>query len=53
MGSKQFLGIGVFLILMGIADLRVLDMPTWLGVWNLVAGALTVLFGASRWLKGE
>ena len=54
MTSKNYLGMGVLLVLMGVAGLHgTLDVPTWLGVWNLAMGAITVLYGASRWLKGE
>jgi hypothetical protein len=53
MSAKNYLRIGLVLVVMGIADLRVLDMPTWLGVLNLTVGGCSILYGVSRWLKGE
>jgi hypothetical protein len=53
MSSKFFLGMGLALVAVGVGNLLVLDVPTWLGVWNLVIGGFSIFFGVSRWLKGQ
>ncbi len=54
MPSNFCLPAGAVLVIMGIAGLSgSLATPTWLAVWNLVIGSVTVLYGASRRPKGD
>ncbi|MFE4372837.1 hypothetical protein ACFRMN_32280 [Streptomyces sp. NPDC056835] len=52
MSSKHHLIQGFGLVAMGVGNFAV-HAPMWLSVWTLAMGGLTVLFGASRWMKGE
>ncbi|MFE4538519.1 hypothetical protein ACFRKB_26180 [Streptomyces scopuliridis] len=52
MSSKQHLLQGFGLVVMGVGNF-VMDAPVWLSVWTLAVGGVTVLFGASSWMKGE
>jgi hypothetical protein len=48
MSPKFLLMAGYVLIVMGIGGLLVLDMPTWLGVWNLVLGVAVIAYATSK-----
>ena len=39
---------GIYLVVMGIGGHRVLDMPTWLSVWNVVMGVLLIACATSN-----
>ncbi|MFJ9032594.1 hypothetical protein ACIRQP_29505 [Streptomyces sp. NPDC102274] len=52
MSSKQLLLQGFALFVVGVGNF-VMDAPMWLSVWTVAIGAFTVLYGASRWMKGQ
>ncbi|MFC9647868.1 MULTISPECIES: hypothetical protein [unclassified Streptomyces] len=51
MSSKQLLFNGSWLVVVGVWN-AVSDAPMWLTVWTFALGLFTVLYGASRWMKG-
>ncbi|MGW2513030.1 hypothetical protein ACWC0A_27270 [Streptomyces scopuliridis] len=52
MSSKQLLFQGSSLVVVGVWNF-VADAPMWLTVWTFALGGFTVLYGASRWMKGQ